>query len=44
MKGQLLLVKGTLQKRDGVTHIVAGMLYDYSTALQGLGVKPRSFR
>lgn len=44
MKGQLLVVKGTLQKRDGVTHVVAGMLYDHSDALHGLGVKPRSFR
>lgn len=43
MKGKLLLVKGTLQKRDGVTHVVAGMLFDYTSALQGLGVKSRDF-
>jgi hypothetical protein len=24
MKGSLLVVKGTLQKRDDVTHVVAG--------------------
>ncbi|MEM9760010.1 MAG: error-prone DNA polymerase [Pseudomonadota bacterium] len=44
MKGRLLLVKGTLQKKDGVTHIVAGALFDHSQALGELGVKPRSFR
>jgi error-prone DNA polymerase len=33
MKGSLLLVKGTLQKRDGVTHIVAGMLRSQLGAL-----------
>ncbi|MEM1144474.1 MAG: error-prone DNA polymerase [Pseudomonadota bacterium] len=44
MKGQLLLVKGTLQKRDGVTHIVAGALFDHSSALGELRLKPRSFR
>ncbi|MEE4279457.1 MAG: error-prone DNA polymerase [Halieaceae bacterium] len=44
MKGHLLLVKGTLQKKEGVTHIVAGALYDHSDALGNLGVKPRSFR
>ena len=44
MRGRLLLVKGTLQKKEGVTHIVAGALYDHSTALGELGVKPRSFR
>jgi error-prone DNA polymerase len=44
MKGHLLLVKGTLQKKEGVTHVVAGALYDHSDALGNLGVKPRSFR
>jgi error-prone DNA polymerase len=44
MKGHLLLVKGTLQKKDGVTHVVAGALFDHSDALGELGVKPRSFR
>jgi error-prone DNA polymerase len=44
MKGQLLLVKGTLQKKEGVTHIVAGALFDHSGALGALGLKPRSFR
>jgi error-prone DNA polymerase len=44
MKGRLLVVKGTLQKKEGVTHIVAGALFDHSTALGELGVKPRSFR
>jgi error-prone DNA polymerase len=44
MKGSLLVVKGTLQKRDDVTHIVAGMLFDHSAALGALHLKPRSFR
>jgi error-prone DNA polymerase len=44
MKGHLLVVKGTLQKKDGVTHVVAGALFDHSDALGKLGVKPRSFR
>ena len=43
MKGKLLLVKGTLQKRDGVTHVVAGSLEDQSTALGQLRLRPRSF-
>ena len=44
MKGRLLLVKGVLQKRDGVTHVVAGALFDHSSALGELGLRPRSFR
>ena len=44
LKGRLLLVKGTLQKKDGVIHVVAGALYDHSDALGELRVKPRSFR
>jgi error-prone DNA polymerase len=44
MKGHLLVVKGTLQKRDGVTHVVAGALFDHSAALGALHLKPRSFR
>ena len=44
MKGRLLLVKGTLQKKEGVTHIVAGALFDHSGALGELRLKPRSFR
>ena len=44
LKGKLLMVKGTLQKKDGVTHIVAGALYDHTSALGELRLKPRSFR
>lgn len=43
MKGHLLLVKGTLQKRDGVTHIVAGALFDHSDALGNLETRSRDF-
>ncbi|MFT6771415.1 MAG: error-prone DNA polymerase, partial [Congregibacter sp.] len=43
MKGRLLVIKGTLQKRDGVTHIIAGALFDHSDALGNLGLKSRDF-
>ncbi len=44
LKARLLIVKGTLQKKDGVTHVVAGALYDHTDALGQLRLKPRSFR
>ena len=44
MTGQLLVVKGTVESRDGVTHIIAGHLDDQSHALADLGVRPRHFR
>ncbi|EED35323.1 DNA polymerase III, alpha subunit subfamily, putative [Luminiphilus syltensis NOR5-1B] len=43
MTGTLLLVKGTLEQRDGVSHVIAGGLYDYSDALASLDVKSRDF-
>ncbi len=43
MTAQLLLVKGTLECRDGVMHVIAGGLYDYSHALTALRVKSRDF-
>ena len=42
--GGRLVGKGALRKKECVTHIVAGALFDHSTALGELGVKPRSFR
>ncbi|MDJ0878159.1 MAG: error-prone DNA polymerase [Halieaceae bacterium] len=43
MTSQLLLVKGTLETRDNVTHVIAGALYDYSAALRELHLKSRDF-
>jgi error-prone DNA polymerase len=43
MTSQLLLVKGTLECRDGVIHIIAGALFDYSESLKALHVKSRDF-
>lgn len=43
MTAQLLLVKGTLESREGVTHIIAGALYDHSHALAELKVRSRDF-
>lgn len=44
MTGQLLVVKGTVESRDDVTHIIAGHLDDQSHALAELGIRPRNFR
>jgi error-prone DNA polymerase len=43
MSAQLLLVNGTLETRDNVTHIIAGGLFDYSHELQALRVTSRDF-
>tara|TARA_R100000005_G_scaffold90216_1_gene61327 strand:- start:2599 stop:5718 length:3120 start_codon:yes stop_codon:yes gene_type:complete len=43
MNGRLLLVKGTLEHRDGVTHIIAGALEDHSSALASLPTQSRDF-
>ncbi|NCZ63440.1 MAG: error-prone DNA polymerase, partial [Cellvibrionales bacterium] len=43
MTAQLLLVKGTLEARDGVMHVIAGSLHDYSDCLQSLSVRSRDF-
>jgi error-prone DNA polymerase len=43
MTAQLLLVKGTLETKDNVTHIIAGALYDYTHELQSLQVTSRDF-
>ncbi len=43
MTSQLLLVKGTLECRDNVIHIIAGALYDYSSHLKQLHIKSRDF-
>ncbi|PLW83861.1 error-prone DNA polymerase [Kineobactrum sediminis] len=43
MSGRLLVIKGTLEHRDNVTHIIAGALYDYSDALASLQLSSRDF-
>ncbi len=43
MTGQLLLIKGTLETKDNVIHIIAGALYDYTSELEALAVKSRDF-
>jgi error-prone DNA polymerase len=43
MTGKLLLIKGTLETREGVTHIIAGALYDYTPELTALPVASRDF-
>jgi error-prone DNA polymerase len=43
MTAQLLLVKGTVETKDNVTHIIAGSLYNYTHELQALQVQSRDF-
>ena len=38
------IVHGKLEKRSGVTHVIAGRIEDLSTRLNQLGVKSRDFR
>jgi len=43
MTAQLLLVKGTVESREGVTHVIAGTLEDCSHHLTALSVQSRDF-
>ena len=43
MTGQLLLIKGTVETRDNVTHVIAGAVFDYTSSLESLNIKARSF-
>jgi error-prone DNA polymerase len=43
MAGKLLLVKGTLETKDNVIHIVAGALLDYTSELESLAVESRDY-
>ncbi|RLQ20453.1 DNA polymerase III subunit alpha [Seongchinamella sediminis] len=43
MSAQLLLVTGTVETKDNVTHVIAGALYDYSSELEQLRLKSRDF-
>jgi error-prone DNA polymerase len=44
LKGRLLLVKGIMESRDSVVHVIAGEILDHSHALADLTVRARSFR
>jgi len=37
-------VKGTLERRDNVSHVIAGDLEDYTHRLADLAVKARSYK
>lgn len=43
LRARLLLVKGVLESRDGVTHVIAGELVDHSAALGALRTASRDF-
>jgi error-prone DNA polymerase len=43
MTGQLLLVKGIVESKDNVIHVIAGALYDYSHELENLRLPSRDF-
>lgn len=43
MTAQLLLVKGSLESREGVIHVIASALYDCSERLTSLTVSSRDF-
>jgi error-prone DNA polymerase len=44
MNARLLVVKGTLERRDNVSHVIAGDLEDYTHRLADLAVKARSYK
>jgi len=43
MTGQLLLVKGIVETKDNVIHVIAGALYDYTHELHDIQVKSHDF-
>jgi error-prone DNA polymerase len=43
MTGKLLLINGIVEQKDGVIHVIAGALYDYTSELDSLRVKSRDF-
>ena len=44
MNARLLVVKGTLERKDNVSHIIAGDLEDYTHVLASLSIKARAYR
>ncbi|MCP4840678.1 MAG: DNA polymerase III subunit alpha, partial [Halieaceae bacterium] len=43
MGGKLLLVKGVVEQKDNVIHVIAGALYDYTSELAELPVQSHDF-
>jgi error-prone DNA polymerase len=43
MSGKLLLVKGIVENKDNVIHIIAGALHDYSSELEQLRIQSHDF-
>ena len=43
MTAQLLLVKGTIESREGVVHVIASTLEDHSDSLTALAIQSRDF-
>ncbi|WGO97531.1 error-prone DNA polymerase [Saccharophagus degradans] len=43
LTAKLLLVKGRLETKDNVTHIIAGQMFDYSHMLSEFDIKSRDF-
>ena len=44
LAAKLLLIKGVMECKDGVIHIIAGELQDYTHVLKGLKQQSRDFR
>lgn len=44
MTGQLLLIKGVVETKSNVTHVIAGAIYDYTHELQDLRLKSHDFK
>jgi len=43
MTAQLLLVKGTVESREGVVHVIASALEDHGDSLTALTIQSRDF-
>jgi error-prone DNA polymerase len=43
MTGQLLLINGIVEQKEGVIHVIAGAIYDHTSALESLRLKSRDF-
>lgn len=43
LRGKLLLVKGVMESRDSVVHVIAGEILDHSAALGALQTRSRDF-
>lgn len=43
IKGKLLLIKGVMESKDNVIHVIAGEIIDYTNVLPALSTKSRDF-